>query len=185
MTWVDLLLQRWRIRKARRELPAGARLLDIGTYDGTLFRVTRMRGVGIDPALRIDAAAPDGVVLVRGAFATDLPDEPAGAFDAAAALAVVEHVPEPELEGWSQALARLVRPGGVLVITVPSPAVDNILHVLIRLHLVGGMEAHQHHGFEPDDLVRVFAAPAWQLVKRQHFQLGLNNLFVFRRDISA
>ena len=184
MTRLDLLLQRWRIRKAQPEIPAGGRLLDIGTHDGALFRMAAVRGVGIDPVLRDDAKAPEGVILVRGQFPDDVPDEPAGGFDAAAALAVVEHVPQDELEKWSDALARLVRPGGVVVITVPSPAVDHILHVLIRLRLIAGMEAHQHHGFEPDDLLRLLAPPQWHLAKRKSFQLGLNNLFVFRRNTS-
>lgn len=182
MTWLDVLLQHWRIRKARRHIPADARLLDIGTHDGTLFRLAGVGGVGIDPDLDEDADPVAGVALVRGAFPDGLAADPAGAFDAAAALAVVEHVPAVELARWSSSLARLIRPGGVLVVTVPSPMVDHILHVLIRLRLVAGMQAHQHHGFEPDDVLAVFAPPHWHLAKREGFQLGLNNLFVFRRD---
>jgi predicted deacetylase len=51
----------------------------------------------------------------------------------------------------------------------------------MRLRLVGGMEVHQHHGFLPDDVLRFFCPPQWQLVRRRRFQLGLNNLFVLRR----
>lgn len=182
MTWLDRVLQRWRLNKARRELPAVGRLLDIGTHDGALFVVAGLHGVGIDDAMADDPEARDDVVLVRGRFPADLPDEPPGAFDAVAALAVVEHVPHSELAHWSRRLAELVRPGGVLVITVPSPAVDHLLHVLIRLRLIAGMQAHQHHGFEPGDVLRIFAAPDWRLTKRKQFQLGLNNLFVFRRQ---
>jgi 2-polyprenyl-3-methyl-5-hydroxy-6-metoxy-1,4-benzoquinol methylase len=106
---------------------------------------------------------------------------PAGSFDAATALAVVEHIPDGELTCWADALARLMNPGGVLVITVPNPTVDKILHVLMRLRLVAGMEAHQHHGFEPGDLDKIFTGPSWRCHKRRTFQLGLNNLFVYER----
>jgi 2-polyprenyl-3-methyl-5-hydroxy-6-metoxy-1,4-benzoquinol methylase len=180
MTWLDRFLQQWRIRKARRELSPGARVLDIGTHDGTLFRVTGARGVGIDPELAT-GDAPQGVTLVKGWFPADLPELADGSFDAAVALAVVEHVPEGELEAWADALARLIVPNGALIITVPSPTVDKILHVLMKLHLVAGMEAHQHHGFEPGDLNGIFTAPLWKRTKHRTFQLGLNHLYVFER----
>ncbi len=178
MTWLDRLLQRWRTRVALREVPRGARVLDIGTHDGALFRLARVSGVGIDPELTATAPVP-GVALVRGAFPADLP--PQQPFDAATALAVVEHVPDEDLAGWAKALAELIVPGGVLVITVPAPAVDTILHVLMRLRLVAGIEAHQHHGFRPSDLDAVFAAPLWRRTKHRRFELGLNHLYVFER----
>jgi SAM-dependent methyltransferase len=177
MTWLDRCLQQWRIRVARRELPLGARVLDIGTHDGTLFRLARARGVGIDPELAAGATFPE-VMLVKGSFPADLPDE---SFDAAVALAVIEHVPEGELQAWAEAIARLVVSHGVLVITVPAPTVDTILHVLMRLHLAEGMEAHQHHGFQPGNLDAIFTAPLWQRTKHRTFQLGLNHLYVFER----
>lgn len=181
MTWLDRFLRDWRMRKAVRHVPQGSRVLDIGTYDGLLFARAGAVGVGIDPDLSPGARDAPGVTLVQGAFPQDLVADGAAAFDAATALAVIEHVPEAELADWSHSLAALVRPGGRVVITVPSPAVDHILHVLMRLRLVAGMQAHQHHGFEPGDVKGVFAAPGWHLERHQKFQLGLNHLFVFRR----
>jgi SAM-dependent methyltransferase len=180
MTWLDDFLQQWRIRVVLPELPPKPRVLDIGTRDGALFRIANASGVGIDPEL-IEAAPLPGVTLVKGMFPDGLPSLPAGSFDAATALAVVEHVPDGELTSWADALVRLMNPGGVLVITVPNPTVDKILHVLMRLRLVAGMEAHQHHGFEPGDLDKIFTGPSWRCRKRRTFQLGLNNLFVYER----
>lgn len=180
MTWLDRYLQKWRIREARRELPPGARVLDIGTHDGTLFRLTGAQGVGIDPDLAAETSIP-GVTLVKGSFPEDLPKLPDESFDAVIALAVVEHVPESELLTWAETIARLVVPNGPLIMTVPSPAVDTILHVLMRLKLVAGMAAHQHHGFQVDNLDHIFTAPLWQRAKHRTFQLGLNHLYVFER----
>ena len=180
MTWLDQFLQRWRIRMALRELPKVSRLLDIGTHDGTLFRLTGAAGVGIDPEL-IDGPPLPGVTMVRGLFPNDLPPLPHELFDAAAALAVVEHIPEDELATWAKALAGMMAPGGLMIITVPAPAVDRILHVLIALRLIAGIEAHQHHGFKPSDLESIFTAPHWRRRKHQRFQLGLNHLYVFER----
>jgi 2-polyprenyl-3-methyl-5-hydroxy-6-metoxy-1,4-benzoquinol methylase len=183
MTWLDRFLQKWRIRVARRELPPGARVLDIGTHDGTLFCLTRARGVGIDPELA--AVTPiSGVTLVKGSFPEDLSSLPDGSFDAVTALAVIEHVPESELPIWAEAIARLVVPGGLLIMTVPAPTVDTILHVLMRLKLVAGMEAHQHHGFKLSNLDYIFMAPLWQRAKHRTFELSLNHLYVFERSLA-
>jgi 2-polyprenyl-3-methyl-5-hydroxy-6-metoxy-1,4-benzoquinol methylase len=144
-----------------------------------LIHAAKGTGVGIDPEL-VNRPALEGVDLVHGRFPDDLPPCKR-AFDIATALAVVEHVPEAALWSWAERFSDLVRPGGLLIITVPSPAVDAILHVLIRLRLVSGMEVHQHHGFVPEQLIRIFGAPSWRLIHRSRFQLGLNNLFVFQR----
>lgn len=181
MTWLDRLLRDWRMRMAVRHVPRGSRVFDIGTYDGLLFAKAGAVGVGVDPDLAPGAQGAPDVTLVKAAFPCPVDVIGAGGFDAATALAVIEHVPEAELAEWSRALAELVRPGGRVVITVPSPAVDHILHVLIRLRLVAGMQAHQHHGFEPDDVPDVFGAPSWRLERHRTFQLGLNHLFVFQR----
>lgn len=184
MTALDTALQRWRIARARSHLPSHGRVLDLGTGDGALFRRTGAVGVGIDPELPPGVEAPPGVTLLRGQF----PDDAAqlsGPFDAAVGLAVVEHVPDGELHGWALALEQLLVPGGVLVLTVPSPKVDQLLHVLMALRLVDGMQAHEHHGFVPDDLHTIFTGPGWELVTHRRFQLGLNNLFVFRRAARA
>jgi hypothetical protein len=181
VTWLDRYLQEWRFREARRELPPGARLLDIGTHDGTLFCHARARGVGIDPELAALTSIP-GVTLVKGSFPKDLPKLPTESFDAVTALAVIEHVPESELLNWAETIARLVVPNGLLIITVPAPAVDTILHVLMRLNLVAGMAAHQHHRFQLNQLDHIFTAPLWQRAKHRTFQLSLNHLYVFERS---
>lgn len=185
MRALDRVLQRWRLRRAARRLPAGAAVLDVGCADGALFTYLGDRlgagSLGVEPTL----AAPRRVgVDGRGELRPGLvPDAvPAGrTFDAATMLAVLEHVPPDAQRPLADALARLVRPGGVLVITVPAPAVDAILVVLRALRLVDGMALEEHWGFEPRDVPRVFAAPAWRVERHEPFQLGLNHLFVVRR----
>lgn len=177
-TPLDRILQRWRIAKAQPYIPRGGRVLDVGCGDGALFRVLgdRAFGVGIDPnttPARLNAQCE----LVRGSFPHEVPS---GLFDAVVALAVLEHVPMDEQSAFASACAASVRPGGMLIITVPSPVVDRMLHVLEALHLVEFGEVHQHYGYEPHRTIPTFEAVGFDAVVARRFQLGANNLFVFR-----
>jgi SAM-dependent methyltransferase len=181
MTKVDLLLQRWRIAKAKSFIPQGARVLDIGSHDGALFRALGDRlgyGVGVDPS--VERSGSFGKYeLIAGLFPQDVPT---GEFDVITLLAVLEHIPEDALENFRDAFISYLRPGGRLIATVPSPAVDRILHVLERLRLIHGMALHEHHGFDARRTPDRFAGTALRLEHHERFELGVNNLFVFRRS---
>ncbi len=183
---LDRLLQRWRIAQAARFIPPGAYLLDIGCHDGALFRRLGSRlggGVGIDPLAPATVPGATGFRLVRGVFPRDLP---AGeTFDVVTGLAVLEHVPAAEQAGFLAAVAACLRAGGVLLLTVPSPAVDTLLRGLRRVRLADGMSLEEHHGFDPNETPRLGAAAGLQLKRHQRFELGLNHLFVFRRPPAA
>jgi SAM-dependent methyltransferase len=177
---LDRLLQRWRFRKAATFVRAGDRILDVGCADGALFRYLGERlgeGVGVDPSLRRD--------VVRGRYrllAQPFPGALSGeSFDVITMLAVLEHLPPDALRDTPHACATVLRPGGRVVITVPSPTVDRILHWLERLRLIRGIGLHEHHGFNPATTQRLFSQPNFRLLGHRRFQLGLNNLFVFER----
>jgi 2-polyprenyl-3-methyl-5-hydroxy-6-metoxy-1,4-benzoquinol methylase len=178
---LDRLLRRWRFATARRYLAARDRILDVGCSDGALFRYLAGRfreGVGLDPALQ------RSVDLGRVRLIAASVGEPLSVqrpFDAITMLAVIEHLPEPTLERLGSWCAELLRPGGRVVITVPAPAVDAILDRLQRLRLIAGVRVHEHHGFDPEDVSGIFPSERFELLVRKRFELGLNNLFVFRR----
>jgi 2-polyprenyl-3-methyl-5-hydroxy-6-metoxy-1,4-benzoquinol methylase len=177
----DRVLQRWRISKSRPYLPKGARVLDVGCADGALFEHLKDHlgaVVGIDPTLQ-QTIEIDRCRLIAGQFPDDLPDQ--APFDAITMLAVLEHVPSTQQSRWSAACPRLLKPGGHLIITSPSPAVDRILALLKAAKLIDGMSLEEHYGFEPSGVPALFAAETLELVKAEKFQLGFNNLFVFRR----
>jgi len=179
---LDRVLQQWRIAKAAPHVPPGCRLLDVGCADGILFRrlTGRIReGVGIDPDLAKDERA--GLLrLFSGRFPDDLPEmEP---FDVITMLAVFEHFPPDVRVSVVSSCARFLKPGGRVILTIPSPVVDHLLHFLQRLHLLDGMDVHEHCGYEVRDTPRLFAESGFALVTHRRFQVGLNHLFVFRRD---
>ena len=96
-------------------------------------------------------------------------------------LAVLEHIPLAQQLHLADACWEVLKPGGRVVITVPSPQVDDVLHLLLRLRLIAGMNTHEHYGFKPADTLKVFSPPRYHVLKRARFQLGLNNLFVFEK----
>lgn len=182
---IDRIIQYWRIAKVRRYLSRGARVLDVGCADGALFRQLRHQissGVGVDHALA-QSIRDAHFQLIAGSLSDDLVSS--GDFDIVTLLAVVEHLREEMMPELRRRCVRALKPGGLLIITVPSTQVDHILHLLTRLHLITGMSLHEHHGFNPADVPGWFGADGLTLVESRTFQLGLNNLFVFQKAGSA
>jgi 2-polyprenyl-3-methyl-5-hydroxy-6-metoxy-1,4-benzoquinol methylase len=182
MTAFDRFIQRYRIRKASAFIRPGDSVLDIGTADGTLFRMIPNLGdsVGVDPDLN-GSLLPQlpNVSFYAGFFPEALP-KPLQ-FDVITMLAVLEHVPSNAQSNLAQSCKDYLRPGGILVITVPSPMVDHFLAVLKLLRLIDGMSLEQHYGFKVDETPSIFGSHGLSLTTRKRFQLGLNNLFVFKR----
>jgi len=177
----DRFLRDARIAKARPFVRSGDTVLDIGCADGELFRKWHGHighGVGIEPTLD-ERVVTDDYELIPGRFPEQAPNE--SEFDVITMLAVLEHIPLDAQPRLADACFDVLKPGGRIVITVPSPRVDDILHLLIRLHLIAGMSAHEHYGFKPAHTLGVFAAPRFRVLKKARFQLGLNNLFVFEK----
>jgi 2-polyprenyl-3-methyl-5-hydroxy-6-metoxy-1,4-benzoquinol methylase len=181
MKFLDRVLQYWRIRQATPYIAPGARVLDIGCADGALFRQLGDRigeGVGIDPDLE-QSQQIGQCRLVAGQFPDNLPAMER--FDAITMLAVVEHIATEHLPELARNCARFLNPDGYLVITVPSPRVDQILGLLKFLRIIDGMSLEEHHQFDVTIVPSLFSVDGVKLVKAKRFELGLNRLFVFRK----
>jgi len=154
MKLVDRYLQSVRIKKAKAYIRKNDSILDIGSADGTMFEKLRTligKRVGVEPTIKVTM------------------------------LAVLEHIPTAQQTQMALDCHRFLKPGGRVIITVPSPQVDYILDILLRLKLIDGMSLEEHYGFKPEDTERIFRAPFFTLIKKRKFQFGLNNLFVFER----
>ncbi len=182
MRYVDRLLQRWRGRVARRWIPRGARVLDVGCHQGEFLRSLGERigpSVGLDPVAR-----PGGgprYRLLPEPFRAPVPF-PDASFDCVVLLATLEHIRDKE--PLAAECFRLLRAGGRVVLTVPSPRVDTIVAWLCRLRLAEGMSLEEHHGFDPRATAPLFLRCGFVLETGRRFQLGLNHLFVFRKGAS-
>ncbi len=167
------------MRMALAFLPGRVRLIDVGAFHGELFEALGPRlieGFGLEPLLP-ETRRGQNYVVQPGFFPDRRPAR--GDWDAITMLAVLEHIPSAQQAPLAQACHDLLAPGGRVIITVPSRAVDTILGFLKFLHLIDGMSLEEHYGFEPGDTAKIFAGPRFRLLLHSRFQLGLNHLYVF------
>ncbi len=115
--WRSPAEEQMRFRKAAAlaRVPPGAAVLDIGARDGGLrrFLPDRVQYQGIDIAPEF--ARPD--VLIQD-ISQGIPF-PSGSYDFVFCIEVLEHVPHPF--GTLAEINRVLKPGGVLVLSVPNP----------------------------------------------------------------
>jgi 2-polyprenyl-3-methyl-5-hydroxy-6-metoxy-1,4-benzoquinol methylase len=180
MRFLDRELQRQRIKVAAKHLPKNSGLLDIGCADGRIFQSAK-----INPAASLGLDIDDSMEWLGGPVRRligryeEVSDQ-LGTFEAISMLATCEHLTQAELETWLTCMVQNLVSRGRVVITMPSPAVDKILHAAIRMRLLDGMEAHAHHGADPNEVEATFIRNGYQLIVQSKFQFGLNNLLVFQ-----
>src|SRR4051794_26773423 len=107
-----------------RRLPDGARVLDVGCGAGASWSgglATRFEVTGIDlSAGQIEAArrnVPEATFLVADMTTVEFER---GSFDAAVALYSIGHLPRDEHEAVFERLAGWLRPGGLLLASLPA-----------------------------------------------------------------
>jgi SAM-dependent methyltransferase len=164
---------------ARPWITQGAAVLDIGCHQGEFLSSLGEHigpSVGLDP-LTTPAVKPRFRLLAEP-FNEPSPF-PDASFDAVVMLATLEHIRDKQ--PLARECHRLLRPGGRVIITVPSKRVDAIVDLLCRLGWADGMSLEEHHGFDPTTTPEVFGRFGFELEKWRTFQLGLNHLFVLRK----
>jgi SAM-dependent methyltransferase len=151
-----------RVRRYLDGLPAASRVLDAGCGEGVLVDeyASRLAIEGVD--LNYSGGR------VRTGALTALPFEPSS-FDAVLCLDVLEHLP---LGDQSQAIAecaRVLRPGGELLLSVPNLAhLQSRLHFLLRGELVRTASERKHPGDRPvAEYLRLSRSAGFDVVARE------------------
>lgn len=182
---LEPLLRRMRLARVRPWLLKGRTndLLDVGCgWEARLLHELEpfiSRGVGID------FKAPDlkssKLSTISARLSDRLPFE-AASFDVVTMLAVLEHLERPR--DIVSEIGRILRPGGRLILTVPSPAAKPVLEFLaFKVGIVSRTEIEDHKEyFDRQALMAVFSdSSTWRVLHHEYFQVRFNNFLVAER----
>jgi len=182
---LEPLLRRFRIRQVLpyvKRYPQCA-LLDIGCgWEAKLLRELEPHlssGIGID--FKAPDIKTDRIETISATLDKELPFQDQS-FDLITMLAVLEHLDHPQ--AILNEIARLLRPGGGLLLTVPSWYAKPVLEFLsFRLGIVNPDEIRDHKQyFNREDLFELVGAiPGLQIGHHQYFQWRFNNLLFATR----
>lgn len=184
---IDRTLRRLRARPVRKYVPDGSRVLDVGCgLDNWLVRsATGWTGdsFGIDPDLDEVRVGTRGRRAEVGEIASDEP----GSFDAVTSLAVIEHLPTDSVVDHLTAIRVVLRPGGLLFLTTPTPRSKPVLEFLaFKLHVISAHEIRDHqHYYDAAELVGLLERCDFDHIEHTSFQFGLNQRVLARRAVPS
>jgi SAM-dependent methyltransferase len=150
------------------------RVLDVGAGPNNLIR-SRGHGVGVDVH---DWGG--GALLIEDAARLPFVDE---SFDTVTFVACLNHIPNR-----AAALVearRVLKPDGVVVVTMINPALGGIGHLVWWYgedRRRGGMKPGEVGGLWASEIVRLAASAGLRLVTRTRFVYGMNGLYVFTAE---
>ncbi len=182
---LDLLICRWRLRQVRRHVQPGDTVLDFGCGHQAFFLRSVQgivsRGVGIDYDAADSRPAPNLEVL--GFHFRDRLPFADGTFDKIVLLAVIEHIPFDQRGVLLGEFRRVLRAGGQVILTTPTPASRPLLDFLaFRLKVISAPEIADHkHYYSRADLAALAADHGFTCTAYQTFQFGLNSLAAFTK----
>lgn len=180
-------LARQRERMANRIIQARAprayRLLDIGcgSFPFFLSRSPFREKYGVDQHVDdqvVASLADAGVTLLRHDVEKThrLPFR-SEFFDVVSMLAVFEHIRSTRLPCLIREIHRVLRPGGIYVLTTPARWTEPILNVLSRCRLISSVEIDEHEEtYTHDRITSMLAAGGFDpgRMERGSFELGMN-----------
>jgi SAM-dependent methyltransferase len=174
------------LREERMQMVARfctGRVLDVGCGPHNLFIKNY---IGLEHGTGVDIFPYEGVEQVVDDMAA-LPF--AGeSFDTVTLIAVGGHIPKSKREAEFREFARVLKPGGKLIMTEGEPITQYILHKWVALYFLlqnkrdldseRGMEEDEEYCMPTAEIMRYLNTPPLKFVLRKRFMWGLNNVYV-------
>ena len=184
----DLFLAKQRYKIAGRKIKSAkksGRILDIGcgSYPLFLAGVDFSEKYGIDKMVQgcvDDSPKEQGIRLVDDDIenSQSLPFED-DFFDVVSMLAVFEHIEPEELVRIHREIYRILKPGGMYVMTTPACWTDWLLKFLAKVRLISDVEIKEHK--DSYNFVKILS-----VLEKASFEktakIGIGNLFMAKKQ---
>jgi SAM-dependent methyltransferase len=173
----EKLLGNMRFNKIINQVPQDATVLDAGCgYHGTLLKRLEPKisqGIGVDISVN-QQVKNHKLNLIQHDLNQTLPlanDQ----FDVVISLANLEHLENSR--GAFQEMHRVMKPGGFLLLTTPTPLAKPVLEFLsYDLKIISEEEIRDHKIYFNRDLLATYCRMAgFSWWEHRYFQMGMNN----------
>jgi len=181
---LEPLLADLRAQRANKLIPStlrAGRILDIGcgSYPYFLAHTSFAEKFAIDQLPLPEKTASD---LKIESFTLDLEIEPRlpfenDYFEAVTLLAVVEHLDPALMAKLFKEVYRVLKPGGMVILTTPAAWSDGLLKFMASINLVSAEEIHEHaYAYTLPLLGWYFGQAGFEMTKTKfgYFELMLN-----------
>jgi 2-polyprenyl-3-methyl-5-hydroxy-6-metoxy-1,4-benzoquinol methylase len=152
---LDVFLAKQRYKVAKRRIDSAqksGRILDIGCGSHPLFltSINFTEKYGLDKNIEAcvaDEMKKQGIVLINHYIEKEekLPFKE-NFFDVVSMLAVFEHIEPEQLVRIHREINRILKPGGIYVMTTPAFWTEGLLKFLAKLRLISGISISEHKG---------------------------------------
>lgn len=156
------------------------RILDVGcgSYPYFLTSTDFKEKYGIDPSL--SSSAIKGIDVKKLDVTKQKLPFKDSFFEAVTMLAVFEHLEYDRLNFVLREIKRVLRKGGLLIITTPAPWSDKLLHFMALFGLISKEEIHEHkHHYDRKTIEKMLKEAGFEEnnVKSGYFEMGVNMWF--------
>lgn len=156
------------------------KILDIGcgSHPYFLAKTIFAEKFGMDP--NTDISGLEGEIELKRSYVSadsKLPYQD-DFFNVVTMIAVVEHLEPSDLTFVFQEARRILKPGGRLIVTTPSPLADVLLKLMVSIGLLSKEEIEDHKAaYRRKDLRKLLLDAGFEerSVGTGHFELYLNN----------
>ena len=186
---LDLFICRWRSGIVRRFIQRDSTMLDFGCGHQALFLQSVQKDIKQGIGMDYDAAPsrPAANLEIQNFHFKDRFAFPDRTFDHVTILAVLEHIPLDQVSVLFREFHRILKDGGSVLLTTPTPASKPLLEFLaFKLKIISGPEIADHkHYWSQADIMALAARDGFAGETYRTFQFGMNSFAKLRKSPSS
>jgi len=168
------------------DVGANSKVLDIGCGSYPIFLLTSrfIEKIGIEKATDVNSAASRKFKLINYDIEQEINHLPFddNSINVITMLAVLEHIRSSKITGIISEIRRILTPGGICIITVPSTWTYYLLYPMAKIGLVRKAEVADHKSnLSSLELSDIIKKAGFKEFKSGYFELFMNRFFVAKK----